>query len=66
MQKQTFKVRYRDRAPNTSEGTANMAFCVVPQLLYERKRMGQGVDWIWQEGNETWVIHIIAKKLSSS
>lgn len=56
MQKQTFKLRYRDTAPNASEGMANMAFCVVPQLLYERKRMGQGVDRIWQEGIEIWVV----------
>lgn len=53
MQKQTCKVRHRDRASTISDGA-------VPQPLREN------MERIWQQGNTIWVTHITAKNLSSN
>jgi len=46
MKKQTCQGRYRDRTSNVSDGMTTLAFSVFPQLLYEKKRKGEGVDGI--------------------
>lgn len=60
MQKQTWKVRHRDRAPTISDSTATTAFYEVHQPLCENRARS------WQQGNTIWVIPIIVRKLSSN